>query len=250
VGERGRELLEFVEKDLGPEGLARSVVVCATSDKSPLLRMRSAYVATTIAEYFRDQGLDVVLMMDSVTRFAMAQREISLSIGEPPSSKGYTPSVFATLPKLLERAGNSPDGSITGIYSVLVEGDDLEDPIADTVRATIDGHIVLSRKLAEKNHYPAIDVSASVSRVMNDVIDGDHYKFASEIKELITVYRDAEDLISVGAYIKGSNPKIDKAIEVHDLIEKFLRQRVDEEVDLDTLKGMMERILIKTEDFE
>lgn len=228
VGERGREVREFIERDLGPEGLKRSVVVVATSDKSPLLRMRCAFVATTIAEHFCGQGKDVLLLMDSVTRFAMAQREIGLAMGEPPASKGYTPSVFAALPKLLERAGTRKHGSITGLYTVLVEGDDMDEPIADATRSILDGHVALSRQLAARNHYPAIDISASVSRVMPAVIDSGHKRLAGEIRELMAVYAAHEDLINIGAYVKGSNPKLDQAILVMDRIRSFLRQGIDD----------------------
>ncbi len=228
IGERGREVREFLEKDLGEEGLKRSVVVVATSDKSPLVRMKGAYVGTTIAEYFRDLGLNVLLMMDSVTRYAMAQREIGLTIGEPPTSKGYTPSVFALLPKLLERAGNTDKGSITGIYTVLVDGDDMVEPIADAVRSILDGHIVLSRKLANKGHYPAIDTLQSVSRVMPDIVDHDHLKKVMTFNEILSTHRDAEDLINIGAYIKGSNPSIDKAISKIGQLKSFLKQDIYE----------------------
>ncbi len=229
TGERGREVREFIERDLGPEGLARSVVVVATSDKSPLLRMRSAFLAATIAEYFRDKGKDVLFMMDSVTRFCMAQREIGLSMGEPPASKGYTPSVFSTLPKLLERAGTKEGrGSITGLYTVLVEGDDLDDPVADSARSILDGHVILSRKLAERNHYPAIDVLQSTSRVMTSVINNEHKGWASKVREWLALYAQTEDLISIGAYVKGTNPEIDQAVEVNKRIKKFLIQGVDE----------------------
>lgn len=224
IGERGREVREFIEKDLGEEGLKKSVVVVATSDKSPLVRLKGAYVGTTIAEYFRDQGLNVMLMMDSVTRFAMAQREVGLTIGEPPTTKGYTPSVFALLPKLLERAGNSDKGSITGIYTVLVDGDDMVEPIADAVRSILDGHIVLSRKLANKSHYPAIDTLQSVSRVMPDIIDHDHYKRVMAFNEILASYREAEDLINIGAYVKGSNPQIDRAVTKINQLRSFLKQ--------------------------
>lgn len=229
IGERGREVREFIERDLGPEGLARSVVIVATSDKSPLLRMRAAFLATSVAEYFRDQANDVLLMMDSVTRFSMAQREIGLSQGEPPASKGYTPSVFSMLPKLLERAGTAPGkGSITGIYTVLVEGDDLDDPIADSARSILDGHIVLSRKIAQRNQFPAVDVLQSASRVMRAVADPEHLKWAALIREWMALYAQAEDLINIGAYVRGSNAKIDQAIAVHDRIEAFLRQGIDD----------------------
>ncbi len=229
IGERGREVREFIEHDLGPEGMKRSVVVCVTSDQSPLLRMRGAYVATAIAEYFSSQGKNVLLMMDSVTRFAMAQREIGLSTGEPPSQKGYTPSVFATLPKLLERAGSfEGEGSITGFYTTLVEGDDMNDPIGDSVRSIVDGHIVLSRALAQKGHFPAIDVMQSASRVMKAVTTNDHTRLAQKLRETLAIYKDAEDLINIGAYKAGSNPKIDKAVKVIDQVNDFLKQRVED----------------------
>ncbi len=227
VGERGREVRDFIDKDLG-EGLSKSVVVAVTSDQPSLIRVKGAMTATTIAEYFRDLGLDVMLMMDSVTRVAMAQREIGLAIGEPPTSKGYTPSVFALLPRLLERSGTSEVGSITGLYTVLVEGDDMTEPIADAVRSILDGHIVLSRKLANANHYPAIDVLESVSRLMIDVVSEDHYATANRIREILAVYRESEDLINIGAYNKGSNPKIDLAIEKIGAITAFLRQGINE----------------------
>ncbi|MGK9477052.1 flagellar protein export ATPase FliI [Melioribacter sp. OK-6-Me] len=243
IGERGREVREFIERDLGEEGLKRSVVVVATSDKSPLIRMKGAYVGTTIAEYFRDQGLNVLLMMDSVTRFAMAQREVGLTIGEPPTTKGYTPSVFALLPKLLERAGNSDKGSITGIYTVLVDGDDMVEPIADAVRSILDGHIVLSRKLANKGHYPAIDTLQSVSRVMPDIIDSEHYKKVISFNELLATYREAEDLINIGAYAKGSNPKIDLAISRIEALNAFLRQGIFEKANYpDTIEKLRQLI--------
>jgi flagellum-specific ATP synthase len=228
IGERGREVREFLEKDLGEEGLNRSVVVVATSDAPSLVRVKAALVATTIAEYFRDQGLDVMLMMDSSTRLAMAQREIGLTIGEPPTTKGYTPSVFALLQKVMERAGTSVKGSITGLYTVLVEGDDLNEPVADTARGILDGHIVLSRKLASMGHYPAIDVLESISRVMNDIISKEHKQAVSIAIENLATYRNAEDLISVGAYQKGTNPKIDRAISMHEVLTSFLRQDIDE----------------------
>ncbi|RPF42919.1 type III secretion system FliI/YscN family ATPase [Thermodesulfitimonas autotrophica] len=228
VGERGREVLEFIEKDLGPEGLQKSVVVVATSDEPALLRLRAAFVATTIAEYFRDTGRDVLLLMDSVTRFALAQREVGLAVGEPPTTRGYPPSVFALLPRLLERAGNSESGSITGFYTVLVEGDDMNEPVADAVRSIVDGHIVLKRELAVANHYPAIDVLASVSRLMPSVVTPEHRQAAGRQRELMAAYRQAEDLINIGAYVAGSNPTIDRAIAVHDQINGFLRQGPDE----------------------
>jgi len=234
IGERGREVREFIERDLGPEGLARSVVVVATSDQSPLLRMRGAFVATTIAEYFCSQGKNVLLMMDSATRFAMGMREVGLAIGEPPTTKGYTPSVFATLPKLLERAGNfRGQGSITGLYTVLVEGDDMNDPVADAVRSILDGHIVLSRDLAARNHYPAIDVLTSASRVMREIVPPEHQKAAGWMREMLATYREAEDLINIGAYVAGSNPKIDQAIARIDQITDFLRQGMEESCRLD-----------------
>ncbi len=225
IGERGREVLEFIESDLGEEGLKRSVVVVATSDTSPLIRTKAAYVATTIAEYFRDQNNDVLLMMDSLTRFAMGQREISLSAGEVPGPKGYTPSVFARLPKLMERAGTKKNsGSITGIYTVLVEGDDMDEPVSDAVRAISDGHIVLSRALASKNHFPAIDVLKSLSRVMNKVVSKEHKIVSSHLRDLMASYKEMEDLINVGAYAKGSNPKVDKALLIYDDLMNLLRQ--------------------------
>lgn len=232
IGERGREVREFIENDLGPEGLARSVVICVTSDQSPLLRMRGAFIATAVAEYFSAQGKNVLLMMDSVTRFAMAQREIGLSAGEPPASKGYTPSVFSTLPKLLERPGSfEGQGSITGLYTVLVEGDDMDDPIADSVRSIVDGHIVLSRKLAHSAHYPAIDILASASRVMSAVISNEHLRLAQKFRESLAVYKEAEDLINIGAYKQGSNPRIDRAVKQIEHIYAFLKQRVEEKTD-------------------
>ena len=227
VGERGREVREFIEKRLGPEGMARSVVVVATSDQPSIQRLQAALVATTIAEYFRDQGMDVMLMMDSITRFAWAQREIGLAVGEPPTTRGYTPSVFALLPKLLERSGTGERGSITGLYTVLVEGDDMNEPVADTVRGILDGHIVLSRNLAARNHYPAIDVLASVSRLMNDVTTREHQQAAAQVREMLATYHRSEDLISIGAYVAGSNPAIDRAIACHDRVNAFLTQRAD-----------------------
>ena len=228
VGERGREVKEFIERDLGEEGLKRSVVVVATSDKPALVRIKGALTATAIAEYFRDRGRKVVLMMDSVTRFAMAQREVGLTVGEPPATRGYTPSVFALLPRLLERAGTSAKGSITGIYTVLVDGDDMNEPIADAVRSILDGHIVLSRNIAAQNHFPAIDVLASVSRVMSAVVPKEHMEANRKLRALMAVYNEAEDLIHIGAYVKGSSPKIDEAVQKIDAINDFLCQGVFE----------------------
>lgn len=228
IGERGREVRDFLEEDLGPEGLARSVVVVATSDQPALVRTKGAYLATAIAEFFRDQGKDVLLLMDSVTRFAAAQREVGLAVGEPPATKGYTPSVFAELPRLLERSGSSDRGTITGLYTVLVDGDDLTDPIADSVRSILDGHVVLARRLAEREHYPAVDVLASVSRVMREVTEPRQQRAAARVRVLLAAYRDAEDLIQVGAYAHGSNPDVDTAIARMDAIDAFLRQDVDE----------------------
>ncbi|MDF1614666.1 FliI/YscN family ATPase [Desulfurivibrio alkaliphilus] len=231
IGERGRELKDFIERDLGPEGLARSVVVVATSDQPPLVRMRGAYLAMAVAEYFRDLGRDVVLMMDSVTRYAMSGREVGLAIGEPPTSRGYTPSVFGQLPKLLERAGTCQGkGSITGIFTVLVEGDDMNEPIADAVRSIVDGHIVLSRDLASQGHYPAIEVMGSVSRCMSDVVSEEQVKAAHRFLEVLALYRRSEDLINIGAYAKGSNPKIDNAIAMIDKLNGYLRQPVNDRV--------------------
>ena len=244
IGERGREVREFIERDLGPEGLARSVVITATSDQSPLLRMRGAFVATTIAEYFCNQGKDVLLLMDSVTRFAMAMREVGLAIGEPPTTKGYTPSVFATLPKLLERAGSfKGKGSITGLYTVLVEGDDMNEPIADAVRSILDGHIVLSRDLAARNHYPSIDILNSASRVMRDIVSPEHMQLNGRVREILATYKEAEDLINIGAYIEGSNGKIDYAISQIEAIIEFLRQGMNDAVDLETTLEQLTTLL-------
>ncbi|WP_270171861.1 flagellar protein export ATPase FliI [Paenibacillus sp. SYP-B4298] len=236
IGERGREVLEFIEKDLGPEGLARSVVIVATSDQPALIRMKGALIATTIAEYFRDRGLNVMLMMDSVTRYAMALREVGLAIGEPPATRGYTPSVFAELPKLLERAGTGPKGSITAFYTVLVDGDDMNEPIADAVRGILDGHIVLSRALAHKGHFPAIDVLQSVSRVMKEIVDEEHQDAANELKSLLATFRDSEDLINIGAYQSGSNAEIDRAIQYIDMIRGFTQQKTKEKVSFEEAK--------------
>ena len=232
IGERGREVREFIERDLGPEGLARSVVVVSTSDQPALTRVKGAWVATTIAEHFRDQGLHVAFLMDSVTRFAMAQREIGLTIGEPPASKGYTPSVFALLPKLMERSGASEHGTITGFYTVLVEADDLTEPITDQVRSILDGHIVLSRDLAAENHYPAIDVLDSVSRLMIDIASDEHRALASQLREVLATYTNARDLINIGAYVSGSNPAIDYALQVMPQVREFLRQQPEDHTDI------------------
>ena len=228
VGERGKEVIEFIEDSLGEEGLSKSVVVVATSDQPALIRLKAALVATTIAEYFRDDGRDVMLMMDSLTRMAMAQREIGLAAGEPPTTKGYTPSVFAMLPRLLERVGTTQTGSITGLYTVLVEGDDLDDPIADASRALLDGHIVLSRRLASRGHYPPVDIGDSISRAMRDVATEEHLQKAVEVKSIVAAYQEAEDLVSIGAYARGSNPQIDRALEFIEPINDYLRQGLDE----------------------
>lgn len=228
VGERGREVREFIERDLGPEGLARSVVVVATGNQSALLRIRAAFLATSLAEFFRDQGKKVVLMVDSVTRLAMAQREVGLAVGEPPSTRGYTPSVFSLLPKLLERAGTCEGtGSITGLYTVLVEGDDMNEPVADTVRGILDGHVVLSRKLAHKGHFPAIDVLQSISRVMSDIVPKELIGLSSKLRDVLAAYQDAEDLITIGAYKQGQNPRVDNAVARIDSVNAFLKQESD-----------------------
>jgi len=243
IGERGREVRDFIEKNLGPEGLRRSVVVAATSDQPPLIRMRGAFIATAIAEYFRSRGKHVLLMMDSVTRFAMALREIGLAIGEPPTTKGYTPSVFAMLPRLLERAGtSSTEGSITGLYTVLVEGDDLNEPISDTVRSILDGHIVLSRQQANQNHYPAIDILASVSRLMIDIVSPTHRELANRLRGVLATYQEAVDLINIGAYVRGSNERIDYALKMMDPINRYLRQGIDERVDFKTSQTQLEEL--------
>jgi len=239
VGERGREVRDFIDKDLQEEGLKKSVLIIATSDQPALVRVKAAMLGTSIAEYFRDQGLNVLFLVDSLTRFAMAQREVGMAVGEPPISRGYTPSVFAKLPRLLERTGNSSKGSITGLYTVLVDGDDMNEPIADTVRGILDGHIVLSRNLANKNHYPAIDVLASISRVMPDVVTREHYDCSNQIKNKMALYRDVEDLITIGAYKKGGNPDIDEAVLLHKDIDKFVCQRVDEKYSFDETKDLM-----------
>ncbi|MDD7472567.1 MAG: FliI/YscN family ATPase [Bdellovibrionota bacterium] len=244
IGERGREVREFIEKDLGEEGIKRSIVVVATGDKSAILRIRAAFLATSISEYFRAKGKKVVLMMDSVTRLAMAQREIGLATGEPPSTKGYTPSVFAMLPKLLERAGTCDgEGSITGLYTVLVEGDDMNEPIADTTRGILDGHFVLDRKLAGRGHFPAIDVLQSVSRVMPDIVSSDVVDMASEVRDLIATYRDNEDLITIGAYKAGQNLKVDRAVSLNDKINGFLKQKASEKCTKEETFNMLKEIL-------
>ena len=242
VGERGREVLEFVQKDLGEEGMARSILVVATSDQPAMLRMKCPCVATGIAEYFRDQGYDVLLMMDSLTRFAMAQREIGLAVGEPPVSRGYTPSIYSELPKLLERSGNFTRGSITGVYTVLVEGDDTNEPIADTVRGILDGHIILSRALAQANHYPAIDVSGSVSRLMTEIVSPEHRKLASQIRDILSVYEKNADLVSIGAYKAGTNRKLDFALQKIDEINDFLMQGITESFTYEECIAQMEKI--------
>ncbi|HLY66337.1 MAG TPA: flagellar protein export ATPase FliI [Chloroflexota bacterium] len=228
IGERGREVQEFIERDLGPEGLKRSVVVVSTSDQPALIRLKGAWIATAIAEYFRDQGQDVSLLMDSVTRFAMAQRELGLAIGEPPALRGYTPSVFALLPKIMERSGTSDRGAITAFYTVLVESDDMNEPITDTARSVLDGHIVLSRDLAAENHYPAIDILGSVSRVMDSIVTQEQRTAAGLLREMLATHRDARDLINIGAYVAGSNPGIDRAIRLLPGITAFLKQRPEE----------------------
>ncbi|MCT4688224.1 flagellar protein export ATPase FliI [Vallitalea sp.] len=248
IGERGREVKEFIERDLGEEGLKRSVVVVATSDKPALVRQKAASTATAIAEYFRDRGKDVLLMMDSLTRFSMAQREIGLAIGEPPVSRGYTPSVFAVMPKLLERAGNAEVGSITGLYTVLVDGDDMNEPITDTARGILDGHIVLSRKLAYKNHYPAIDILQSVSRVMSEVADDRHKDMANNMKTVLATYKDVEDLINIGAYSRGSNEDIDYAIDKIKLVNNYLKQKTEEKFNFDEEIDKMEEIFLESSD--
>ncbi len=243
VGERGREVREFIERDLGPEGMARSVLVVATSDQPAMMRSKCPLTATAIAEYFMKQGKDVLLMMDSLTRYAMALREVGLAVGEPPIARGYTPSIYSNMPKLLERAGNFPEGSITGIYTVLVEGDDTNEPIADTVRGIIDGHIILSRKIAAQNHYPAIDILQSVSRLMSEIDTPEHKKAAGQLRNLLSLYTDNSDLISIGAYKHGTNPALDEAIRKIDGINEFLMQRVDDSYNLDeTVKLLMEAV--------
>jgi len=248
IGERGREVREFIDRDLGPEGLKRSIVVVATSDQPALMRLKAAYTATAIAEYFRDKGLNVMFMMDSVTRVAMAQREIGLAIGEPPTTKGYTPSVFAILPKLLERTGTNEAGTITAFYTVLVDGDDLNEPISDTVRGILDGHIVLDRQLANKGQFPAINVLKSISRVMNLIIDSNHRNSASKLRDLLSTYLNSEDLINIGAYKRGSSREIDEAIKYYPKIISFLKQNVEDKV---SIKQSIEslNLLIEKGDF-
>jgi flagellum-specific ATP synthase len=242
IGERGREVREFIERDLGPEGMKRSVLVVATSDKPALIRNKAAKTATAIAEYFRDQGKDVLLMMDSLTRFSMAQREIGLASGEPPVTRGYPPSVYSEMPKLLERAGMSDKGSITGLYTVLVDGDDFNEPITDTARSILDGHIMLSRKLGHKNHYPAIDVLQSISRCMGQIATKEHKKMAGRLKNVLATYNEAEDLINIGAYKKGSNKNIDYAISKIDAVNNFLTQGIDEKFGFDEELNMLNSI--------
>jgi FliI/YscN family ATPase len=245
IGERGREVNEFIERDLGPEGLAKSVVVVATSDEPALVRVQAAATATAIAEFFRDQGKDVLLLMDSLTRFALAQREIGLAAGEPPTTRGFTPSVFSMLPKLVERAGRSPRGSITAFYTVLVEADDPNEPISDAVRGLLDGHTWLSRRLGSQGHYPAVDVLESLSRLMPEVTDEEHRTAAVALRGLLAAYREHEDLISIGAYRRGSNPKVDAAIELLDDINAFLRQSVDQPSTLEEARDGLMRLYQK-----
>jgi flagellum-specific ATP synthase len=242
VGERGREVREFLERDLGEDGLARSVVVVATSDQPALIRIKASAVAASIAEYFRDQGKDVLFMVDSVTRMAFAQREIGLAVGEPPATKGFTPSVFAMMPQFLERAGTSDKGTITGLFTVLVEGDDLDEPISDTVRSVIDGHIVLSRRLSQRNHFPAIDVLDSISRCMPDVVSGEHLAITGRVKDLMAAYRENEDLIQIGAYSPGTNERVDRAIKIRDRLTAFLRQDRTEKCPAQTALSMLREI--------
>ena len=242
IGERGREVMEFIDKDLGPEGMARSVVVAATSEQPALVRMRGAYVGTAIAEYFRDQGKNVILMMDSATRYAFAAREVGLSIGEPATTRGYTPSVFAQLPGLLERAGRWPHGSITGLYTVLVDGDDMNEPVADSMRSILDGHIVLRRELAARNHYPAIDVLSSISRLMTDLADKPQREAAGRFKDALAVYQKNEDMINLGAYQRGANPEIDRAIELYPHFMNFLRQAFDQPMSFEESRDLLLRL--------
>ncbi len=245
IGERGREVKEFIEEILGPEGMKRSIVIAATSEQPSLVKIKAAFVATSIAEYFRDKGMDVLFMLDSVTRIAMAQREVGLAIGEPPATRGYTPSVFALMPKLMERAGTNEVGTITGLYTVLVEGDDFNEPISDTSRSILDGHIVLSRDLAHKNHYPAVDVLQSLSRVMGDVTTKEHRNAAGTLRNLLAVHRKNEDLINIGAYVKGSDPVCDRAIMLMDDINKFLIQSTDDKIEYDTIVNDLIQLSLK-----
>src|SRR6056297_3315591 len=243
VGERGREVREFIERDLGEKGLENSIVVVATSDKPALVRFKAAQITTAIAEYFRDKGQDVLLMMDSITRVAMALREVGLATGEPPATRGYPPSVFAKLPRLLERTGTNDKGTITALYTVLVEGDDFNEPVSDTVRGILDGHIDLSRELASRNHYPAIDVLSSVSRVMDDIVNEDHIEAAGELKKMLANYRESEDLINIGAYEEGSNPAVDRAIEHIDDINDFLQQGITEKSNFSQTLQKLKRVV-------
>ncbi len=245
IGERGREVREFIEKDLGPEGLKKSILVVSTSDQPALMKAKALYTATSISEFYRDMGYDVLLMVDSLTRWAMAQREIGLAIGEPPTARGYPPSVFAGIPGILERAGNSDKGSVTAIYTVLVEADDFNEPISDTVRSVVDGHIMLSRRLAEMNHYPAIDVLASVSRLMIDIVDEDHLQASRKLRSLLAVYAEAKDLIDVGAYRPGSSPRIDEAIKMIDEVNDFLKQGIYEKTTYDETVTQLKRLAMK-----
>ena len=241
IGERGREVKEFIEEILGPEGMKRSIVIAATSEQPSLVKIKAAFVATSIAEYFRDKGMDVLFMLDSVTRIAMAQREVGLAIGEPPATRGYTPSVFALMPKLMERAGTNDLGTITGLYTILVEGDDFNEPISDTSRSILDGHIVLSRALAQKNHYPAVDVLQSLSRVMGDVVSDEHKAAAGALRNLLAIHAKNEDLINIGAYVTGSDPLCDRAIGLMDNINEFLKQSIKDKIDYeDTIKMLLE----------
>jgi flagellum-specific ATP synthase len=246
IGERGREVLEFIHRDLGREGLSRSVVVVATSDQPALVRIRAAFTATRIAEWFRDQGADVLLMMDSLTRFAMAQREVGLAAGEPPATRGYPPSVFSLLPKLLERAGAAERGSITGLYTVLVEGDDMNEPIADAARSILDGHLVLSRRLATAGHFPSIEVLESISRVEGAICNSEQRSLARELRRLLAAYRDAQDLIEIGAYARGANPTVDRAVDLKELIEAFLRQDIEDVVPLEQAWACLSALLATT----
>ncbi len=250
VGERGREVADFIAKDLGPEGLKRSVLVVSTSDQSPPLRVRACFVATAIAEYFRDQGADVLLLMDSVTRMAMAGRQIGLAAGEPPATKGYPPSVFATLPKLLERSGRTDAGSITGLYTVLVEGDDLNEPISDAVRGTLDGHIWLSRRLANRAQYPAVDLLESISRLMPDILEESHIEATQRVRRLVSVWSDIEDLVNIGAYAAGTNAEYDLAIQMRPAIEAFMKQPIDEGIDFETAHAALMELSAKTDRLE